>query len=142
MCYKNAPTEQVFGKWMHFQTSLSLWELQVIRDWLWVRDIAETSLNRLFLFLILKNSHRCCSVEKSVLKKFYKKILELEFLFKKSAGLRTKICKIFKDTYFYEQLYLHVTLLTVHEKGTANDAWLKPSQRYMMEFFAKTASGS
>ena len=29
-------------------------ELQVGRDWLCVRDIAETSLNRSFLFLILK----------------------------------------------------------------------------------------
>ena len=33
-----------------------------------VRDIAETSLNRLLLFLILKSSHRSCSVEKVFLK--------------------------------------------------------------------------
>ena len=28
--------------------------------------------------------------------------------------------------------------LTVHEKETANKAWLEPLQTYMMEFFAKT----
>ena len=32
--YKNALSEQVFGKWMHFEIILSLWELQIIRDWL------------------------------------------------------------------------------------------------------------
>ena len=26
----------------------------------------------------------------------------------------------------------------MYEKDAANDAWLEPSQRYMMEFFAKT----
>ena len=26
----------------------------------------------------------------------------------------------------------------MHEKDTANEAWLEPSQTYMMEFFAKT----
>ena len=55
---------------MDFQISLSLWELQVIRDWLCVRDIAETSLNRLLLLLILKSSHRVCSIEKGALKNF------------------------------------------------------------------------
>ena len=55
---------------MHFQSSLSLWELQVIRDWLCVRVIAETYLNRLLLFLILKSSHRSYSVGKGVLKNF------------------------------------------------------------------------
>ena len=39
---------------MHFQISLSLWELQVIRDWLCVRDIAETSLNRFVTVAYLK----------------------------------------------------------------------------------------
>ena len=47
-------SEQHFGKWMHFQISLSLWELQVIKDLLSVRDIAGKSSNRLLLFLILK----------------------------------------------------------------------------------------
>ena len=55
---------------MHFQSSLSLWELQVTRDWLYVRNIAETSLNRLLLILILKSSHRSYSVEKGILKNF------------------------------------------------------------------------
>ena len=100
---------------MHFQISLSLWELQVGRDWLCVRDIAETSLNRLLLFLILKSSHRSCSVEKGVLKNFKGKHLCWK-LFNKVAGLRatqvfsTELCKIFKNTYFKKQLYLHVTL--------------------------------
>ena len=34
--YKNAGREQVFGKWMHFRINLSLWELDVITDLLWV----------------------------------------------------------------------------------------------------------
>ena len=56
---------------MHFQISLSLWQLQVIRDLLCVRDIAEKSLNKLLLLVILKSSHRSgCSVEKCVLKNF------------------------------------------------------------------------
>ena len=33
----------------------------------------------------------------------------------------TKTYKLFKNTYFQEHLYLHVTLLTMHEKDTAND---------------------
>ena len=60
---------------MHFQISLSLWGLQRIRDWLCVRDIAETSLIRLLLPLILKTSQRSSSVEKSVLKNFTGKYL-------------------------------------------------------------------
>ena len=59
---------------MHFQISLSLWELQIIRDWFCVKDITETSLNRLLLFLILKSSHRSYSVEKDVLKSFTGKL--------------------------------------------------------------------
>ena len=71
ICYKNALSEQVLGKWMHFQSSLSLWELHVIRYLLCVRDVAETSLNNLFkLLLILKSSHCSCSVEKVALKNF------------------------------------------------------------------------
>ena len=34
----------------------------------------------------------------------------------------TEICKIFKETHFQEHLYHHVTLFTVHEKDTANEA--------------------
>ena len=47
-----------------------LWELQVTRDWLCKRDIAETSLKRLLLLIIFKSSHRSCSVEKGVFKNF------------------------------------------------------------------------
>ena len=67
---RNALSEQVFSKWIQFQISLSFWELQVTRDCLGVRDIAETSLNRLLLLLILKSSHRVCSIEKGALKNF------------------------------------------------------------------------
>ena len=50
-------SEQHFGKWMHFQISWSLWELQVIEDLLCVRDIAGKSSNRLLLLLILKKKY-------------------------------------------------------------------------------------
>ena len=53
---------------MYFQSNWSLRELHVIRDWLCVTDIAETSLNRLLLFFILKSSHWSCSVEKGIIK--------------------------------------------------------------------------
>ena len=107
ICYKNALLEQDFGRWMHFQISLSLWELQVIRDWLCVRVIAETSLNRLLLFLILKSSHRSYSVGKGVLKNFTGKhfcwslfLIKLQALRPATQVLSTEICKIFKNTYF------------------------------------------
>ena len=45
-------SEQHLGKWMHFQISLSLWELQVIKNLLCVRDIAGISSNRLLQLLI------------------------------------------------------------------------------------------
>ena len=48
--------------------SLSLWELQVIKDLLGVTDIAEKSLNRLLLLLILTSSHHWCSVKKVLFK--------------------------------------------------------------------------
>ena len=71
---------------MHFQISLSLQELQVITDWLYVRDIAEKSLNRLLRLLILKSSHQSCSVEKVVLKSFTGKHLSWSlFLIKLQA---------------------------------------------------------
>ena len=44
-----ALSEQGVGKWMHFQIWLLLWELRVIRDLLWVRNIAEKSLNIVLL---------------------------------------------------------------------------------------------
>ena len=108
ICYKNALSEQVFGNLMHFQISLSFWELQVVRDWLCVRDIAETSLNRLLLFLILK-SHRSCPVEKGVLIDFTKKTLLLEPLFNKFAGLRACNTGVFHWNLqnFWEHLFLN-----------------------------------
>ena len=51
-----------------FKFNLLLWELQVIRDLLCVRGISEKSLSRLLQLLILKTSHRRCSVKKVLLK--------------------------------------------------------------------------
>ena len=45
MCYKNALSEQGFGTWVDFLISLSLWELQVVRDCFCVRDIAASFCN-------------------------------------------------------------------------------------------------
>ena len=53
---------------MYFQSNWSLRELHVIGDWLCVTDIAETSLNRLLLFFMLKSSDWSCFVEKGVIK--------------------------------------------------------------------------
>ena len=70
----------IFGKWMHFQICLSLWELQVTRDLLClVREIAEKSLNRLLLLLILKSST------------FHRKTLVLESCRNKFGGLRIEL---------------------------------------------------
>ena len=60
---------------MHFPISLSLSELQVIRDWLRVRDIAETSLNRFVTVAYLKKQPPDCSVEKGIPKNFTEKQL-------------------------------------------------------------------
>ena len=64
---KNALLE-VSGKGRHFQIRLLLWEMQVIRYFLCMRDIGEKPLNR--LLLVLKRSHQRCSVKKSALKNF------------------------------------------------------------------------
>ena len=105
LLYRN----KVLVKWMHFQISLSLRELQIIRDWLCVRDIAETSLNRLLLLLILKSSHRSCSVEKSILKNFTEKRFCWSLFLIKLQGCRPSgTCfpthvfstEIFKNIYF------------------------------------------
>ena len=43
----------------------------------------------------------------------------------KSATKTLRACnsgQIFENTYFFEELYLHVTLFTVHQKETANEA--------------------
>ena len=112
---------------MHFQSSLLLWELQVIRDWLCVRVIAEISLNRLLLFLIWKSSHRSYSVGKDVLENFTGKHFCWSVFLIKSQGLQhrqvlsSEICKIFE-----EHLFLKTTvspcksLFAVHEKETVN----------------------
>ena len=60
---------QVFGKWIHFQIILSLWELEVMT--VCYACIAEKSLNRL-LWLLLKSSNQRWSVKKCALKNFAK----------------------------------------------------------------------
>ena len=105
----------------------------MIRDLLCVRDIAEKSLN--ILLLILKSSHRRYSVEKGALKNFanftdlcrsflaynfIKKRLQRSCFPVKCGGfLRTPILKNIWERLL---LYLHVTLFTMHEKDTANEA--------------------
>ena len=83
-----------------FKISLSLWELQVIRNWLCVRDITETSLNRFVTVAFLKKQPRDLLCRKSC---FQESTCMLESLFNK------------------EQLYLHLTFITMHEKDTANE---------------------
>ena len=73
-------SEQNLGKWMEFQISLSLWELQVIKDLLCIRDIAGISSNRLLLLLI----------------KFYLKPTCWSFYFSNVAWLR--VCNFFAKT--------------------------------------------
>ena len=81
--------------------------VHVISGWLYITYIAETSLNRLLLFLILIRCHRSRSVEKSVLKNFTGKCLCWGlFLYNKSQAsgpamqifFSTEICKLDKDT--------------------------------------------
>ena len=55
---------------MHFEISLPLRVLQVIRDWLSVRDTTEKSFDRLLLLVTLKSHHQSCSVPEGVLKTF------------------------------------------------------------------------
>ena len=92
ICYKSDVWEHVFGMWMHFQISLSVWQYwescRRSEICCCVRDIAEKSLNRLFWLLILKSSYRPS----------FKRICERLLL------------------------YLHVILLTMHEKDTVNKA--------------------
>ena len=61
-CSKSV-TEKFLVRRYIFKFSLSLWELQVIRDLLCLRGISEKSLNRMLLLLILKTSRRKCSVK-------------------------------------------------------------------------------
>ena len=73
---------------MHFQISLPLRALLVIRDLLCLRDIDKKTLKRLLVLLILKCSYRRCTVEKSVLKYFANFTgKQLESLFNKEVGV-------------------------------------------------------
>ena len=51
-----------------------------------------------------------------------------------------KFEKFLRTPLFYNTFIL--TLFTISEKDTANEVLLKPSQAYMMEFFAKTIKSS
>ena len=130
---------------MDFQISLLLLELQVIRDWLCVIDITETSLNRLLLLLILKSSHRTCYVGKGTVKSFTgKHFCWSLFLIKlqvKSEGVSERRCfplkfaKFLKTLIFKKTCFFMYLLLTIHEKDTTNETQLEPSETYMVEFF-------
>ena len=101
----------------------------MIRNLLCVLDIAEKSLNRLLLLLILKSS------------KFHRKTPVLEFLFNKVAGLRANFYKMESNTVIFPVkflkflkppilknifepllLYLQVILFTLNGKDTPNEA--------------------
>ena len=114
-------------------------ELQVIRDWLCVRDIAETSLSRLLLFLILKSSHRRCSVEKSVLEGFTGKYLCCSLFLKNFQTGEPVTQAFFQKTFISKNdcIFMQLYLLHLHEKETANEAWVEPSQTYLIEIWAK-----
>ena len=119
VCSKSVTEKFLVSEYI-FKFSLSLWELQVIRDLLCLRGIPEKSLNRMLLLLILKTSHRKYSIKKTAWKfcQFHKKIPVS--LFNKFAGLRAwsflkkrlqhmyfsrQICEIFQSTYFEVHLW-------------------------------------
>ena len=108
VCYKNALSEQVFGKWMHFVIGLSLWELQVIRNWLCVRDIGETSLNRFVTVAYLKKQPPELFRRKRCSKNFHREAFVLESLFNKIADLRVCNAGVFQQILrnILEQLFL------------------------------------
>ena len=124
-----------------FKFNLLLWELQVIRDLLCVRGISEKSLSRLLQLLILKTSHRRCSVKKVLLKssQFHRKIPVLEPLFNKFADMRawgfhkkrlqqinfsSEISEIFESTYFEVHLW---TSASVSSGNFIYNAWKRYS---------------
>ena len=72
-----------------------------LSDWLCIREIAETSLNRLLLLLVLKSSYRSYSVEKDVLKTFTgKHFCWSLFLIKLQARLSLKFAKFLRTLIF------------------------------------------
>ena len=107
MLYRN----KFCGKWIHFQISLSLCQLQMIRYLLCVRDIAQNFLNTLLLLFILKSSElpevycrKRCSYR---FRKFFRKTAVLDSLFNKVATqvFSSQTGKIFKNTCFKEHLW-------------------------------------
>ena len=133
---------------MHSQNCLSLWELQVIRDLFCVRNIAEKSLNRFLLLLILKSSkfHRKTPVFESLFSKVPVPRQGLTFLKRDSnKGIfPVKFAKILrtpilKNIYKPLLLYLQVISITIHEKYTANEVQLKLSETYLMGLFCENS---
>ena len=103
--------------------------------------IAETSLNKLLLFLILKSSRRSYSVGKGVLKTFTGKhfcwslfLIKLQALVPAAQVLSTEICKIFKNTYLKTTVSPFKSLFIVHEKETVNYFLKKFYRRYLTLF--------
>ena len=90
------------------------------------RDIAKKSLNRLLLLLILKSSCPRCIVEKGlralnfIKKRFQRRCFPVKFAKFFRIPTLKNICERLL-------LYLHVIVFTMHEKDTANGAWLEPS---------------
>ena len=133
ICY-NIAIWKVFGKWRHFQISLLLREMQVIRYFSCVRDIGEKYLSRLL--------DCCCCLSWKVatrgLRKFYRKTPVLEALFNKVAGptatflkrdsntgaFSMKFPKLFQKQYLWTSASLpsQVILFTTHGNDTANEA--------------------
>ena len=96
----------------------------MIRDFLCVRDIAEISLTRLLLLLILKSSkfHRKTPVLKSLSNNVAGTNAGV-FPVKFAKSLRAPILKNICEPLL---LYLQVILFTSHEKVTANEAQVEP----------------
>ena len=132
----------MFGKWRHFQISLSLWKMQVIRYFLCVRNIGEKSLSRLLgCFYLKKQPPEVFSFKKGAFKGFAnvtgKHLCWSLFLIKFQAWGPTTFSK--RDTnpgvfpvnfakhlrkkylWAYASLSSQV-IFTMHEKDTGNAA--------------------
>ena len=51
--HKNVQLKHILSRWIHFQNVSSSWELQQIRDLLYVGEIAKKTLSTLFIFNFL-----------------------------------------------------------------------------------------
>ena len=131
-------------------------EFQVIRDLLCLRGIPDKSLNRMLQLLILKTSHRKCSVKKSAWKscQFHRKIPVLEsflihlqawrpeaFLNKKrlqQVYFSSEICEIFESTYFEVHLW---TSASLSSGNFIYNAWKRYSWRGVIRILSNIYDG-